>query len=175
MHSVITGTQHLHPLTLEQGFPKDESCRGHHGITTTMARRWVAACRAKGSMLTASFLLWDNVALAAGRHFFSPATLHGSEGAVRRPFHELLCCSNPNWGFGAFPLKTTFVVRTYNKALSKKFHLTAASLHWHRCPQAGSNPSCWGEALIQQYQRTTWLCVSQSHKESTAPGNIGEQ
>lgn len=48
---------------------------------------------------------------------------------MSRPIHELLGSSNPVWGFGAFPLKTTFVVRMYIKALSKKLHLTAATLH----------------------------------------------
>lgn len=38
---------------------------------------------------------------------------------MSRPIHELLGSSNPVWGFGAFPLKTTFVVRMYIKALSK--------------------------------------------------------
>lgn len=55
---------------------------------------------------------------------------------MRRPIQELLGSFNLTQGFGAFPLKTTFVVRMYTKALSKKCHLTAASLHWHKCPQA---------------------------------------
>lgn len=80
-------------------------------------------------MLTASFLQQDSMALGGGRHFFSPTTLCGPEGAVSRPIHELLGSSNPAWGFRAFPLKTTFVVRMHIKALSKKFHLTAAALH----------------------------------------------
>lgn len=126
------------PSLLSRAFPEPRAAgpQHHHGITTPTARTWMAAPSAKGSMLTASFLQWDSMALGGERYFFSPTTLHGPEGAVSRPIHELLGSSNPNRGFGAFPLKTTFVVRMYMKALSKKFHLTAASLHWRRCPQA---------------------------------------
>lgn len=39
--------------------------------------------------------------------------------------------------FGAFALKTIFAGRMHVKVLSKKRHLSAASLHWHRGPQGG--------------------------------------
>lgn len=97
----------------------------------------MAAPRPTEPMLTASFLQWHSVALGGGSYFFRQTTLCGPEGAVSRPIHELLGSYNPTQSFGAFPLKTTFVVRMHVKVLSKKFHLTAASLHWHGCPQAG--------------------------------------
>lgn len=151
MHSVIPltqgalhlSTEHglcatLHPFTSLQGFPRAKSCRAtaspwhHHTNGKDMG-----GCSQGKGIHAHSFLP------SVGQHgfgwwktFLQPNHLRGPEGAVSKPTHELLGSSNPNRGSGAFLLKTTFVVRVYIKALSKKFHLTAASLHWHRCPQA---------------------------------------
>lgn len=123
------------PSLLSTAFPEPRAAGPQHHHTNS---KDMGGCSQGKGIHAHSFLP------SVGQHgfvwwktFLQPNHLCGPEEAVSRPTHELLGSSNPNRGFGAFLLKTTFVVRVYIKALSKKIHLTAASLHWHRCPQAG--------------------------------------
>lgn len=76
-------------FALEQGLPKGQVLQSPSAAmaatTPTGKEGVVAAPRAKGPMVMASFLQRDhNMALGGRRHFFSPITLHGAGETASR-------------------------------------------------------------------------------------------